>query len=167
MNFGYDHTNWPIVVLTADGSPKKESEIKSLLDGWSLIYQTSQQKREKFRFIIDVRQVTQIDIKYIMMIAKFLIKNKKLTETWMDRTAVLVSSNSIKLLIKFVFTFYKPVRPFKVFNHEEVRKSFDWVTSDCPGDSEEDINRLKEKIPLKHSNINFNDDEDTDVDDSE
>lgn len=153
MIFGYEKKDWPLVILTADGKPNTEDEMNAMLDGWSELYTQSQKTNKNFRFLIDVRQVPGIDIKYLIIIGKFLKNNKILTERWMEKTGILVSSNTIRLLIKFVFTIYKPVRPFKVFNEPE--EALQWVLNDEEGDSAESINKLKEKLPVKESNISF------------
>ncbi len=153
MIFGYEKKDWPLAILTAEGKPNNETEISSMLEGWSELYKQSQETNKNFRFLIDVRQVPGIDIKYLIMIGKFLKTNKSETERWMEKTGILVSSNTIRLLIKFVFTIYKPVRPFKVFNEPE--EALQWVLNDEEGDSAESINKLKEKLPVKESSISF------------
>jgi hypothetical protein len=160
MIFGYNNSKWPLVILTAEGSPRSEDEMNNMLEGWSNLYIKSMETNEKFRFIIDVRDIYSIDIKYLMIIAKYLVKVKNLTEKWMEKTGIIVSSNSIKLLIKFVFTIYKPVRPFKVFSEGEIEKSLNWVLGENAGDLEDEINSLKDKKLSKKlskkSNIDFN-----------
>lgn len=116
MKFGYDKTNWPIVTLTAEGSPENDEQISRFFDGWTNLYSTSIETKTRFKFFIDIRELTSVDMKYLIMISKYLVKMKKVTESWMDRTGILVSSNIIKQLLDFVFTIYKPVRPFKIFN---------------------------------------------------
>lgn len=128
MIFGYEkEKDWPICILTAEGKPESEEEIKNLLNGWSTLYEKSESENTRFKFLIDVRLVKNIDIKYLIMIGKYLISVKDKTEKWMDKTAILVSSPTIKMFIKFVFTIYKPVRPFKVFN--EPAQSIQWLLS--------------------------------------
>lgn len=153
MIFGYETKDWPLVILTAEGKPNNEEEIKNMLQGWFNIYIQSQRTNQKFRFLIDVRQIASIDIKYLIMIGKFLKKSKSLTEKWMEKTGILVSNNTVKLLIKFVFSLYKPVRPFKVFN--EADRSIQWVLNNEEGDSTESIKKFKERIDVKESNISF------------
>jgi len=155
MRFGYNNDKWPLIVLSCAGSPKSESELMSMLEGWSNIYKLSEEKKTRFKFVIDVRDVSGIDIKYLIMISKFLNENKKLTERWMDRTAILVSSNNIKFFIKFVFKIYKPVRPFKVFGKNDTKECFDWVVSNNQGDDEGEINKLKDKKVIVNSSVKF------------
>lgn len=137
MIFGYEKKEWPLCILTAEGKPSSEEEFRNLLNGWSELYTQSKETGQKFKFLIDVRGVNGVDLKYMVMMGKFLLNSKELTEEWMDRTAVLVSNKNIKMLIKFVFTLYKPVRPFKVFN--EAEKSLQWLVNDEKGDSESDV----------------------------
>ena len=134
MIFGYEKKDWPLCILTVEGKPTSEKTFQNLLNEWSLLYIESEQKNERFKFLIDVRQVSGVDLKYMIMMGKYLISVKELTEKWMDRTAILVSNKSIKNLIKFVFTLYKPIRPFKVFN--EADKSIEWLLNNEKGDSE-------------------------------
>ena len=55
----------------------------------------------------------------------------------MDKTAIIVSNQSIQLLIQFVFRIYKAVRPFKIFNgKEDLSKAILWLNTDDKGDLE-------------------------------
>ncbi len=155
MIFGYNNDQWPLVVLSCSGSPKSDKEMREMLEGWSNIYKLSGESGVRFKFVIDVREVSSIDIKYLIMIARFLTENKKLTENWMDKTAIIVSSNNIKFFIKFVFKIYKPVRPFKVFGKDDTKECFEWVIGDKKGDDVEEINKLKEKKVVVNSSVKF------------
>ena len=43
------------------------------------------------------------------------------------KLALEFSNQSIKLLIQFVFTIYKAVRPFKTFEHGELANAITWL----------------------------------------
>lgn len=133
--YHFDETRWPIIVLTINGSPKNDKDMKSFLLTWQNLYVTSMQNEERYKLIFDARNASIIKLKYLQAMGEWLSKIKHLTETWMDRTAIIVSNDSIQLLIQFVFQIYKAVRPFKVFNGKHVEKAFKWVVSDEEGDA--------------------------------
>lgn len=137
MIFGYEKKNWPLCILTIEGKPNSENVFKQFLNEWSLLYEESKVRNQRFNLFIDVRGVSGVDIKYMIILGKYLISVKNLTEKWMNKTAILVSNKSIKNLIKFVFTLYKPIRPFKVFN--EADKSLEWLLNNEKGDTENSL----------------------------
>lgn len=144
MKYGYDKTNWPIVILTAEGYPENESQMSGFLHEWGVLYSNSSEKNAKFKLFIDIRSLDSVDVKYLIMIAQFLVKSKKQTETWMDRTGILVSSGIIKQLLDFVFSIYKPIRPFKIFNDATeamkwVINNESWMIEDSGYDTDESI----------------------------
>lgn len=137
MKYGYDKTNWPIVILTAEGFPDNDSQMTRFLDEWNTLYSKSIETRSRFKMFIDIRELKTVELKYLMMIAQFLVKAKKQTEKWMDRTGILVGSGGIiKPLLEFVFGIYKPIRPFKIF--DDATKAMGWVINNSVDDSIEE-----------------------------
>jgi len=136
------HT-WPIVTLRLDGRVNNTKDFQHYTEEWSNLYLLASQRGEKFRLIFDSRNVKKVDISYLYGQAKYLKEVKQLTEMWMDRTAILVSSWTIKKMIHFVFKFYKPVRPFKVFMESEEVEMYKWIESNDTG---EEINNTDYEI---------------------
>lgn len=132
MNYGFDTSKWPLVILTIEGAPKDDEEMKKFLEDWGRIYHLSMEKNERYKLLYDVRQAKAVEIRHLVQMGNWLSTMKSLTEKWMDRTAILVSSPTIKLLIQFVFKIYKAVRPFKVFNSPE--NTIEWLMSEEEGD---------------------------------
>lgn len=133
-SFVYSDNSWPLVVLTVSGAPNSKQNMENFLSEWSKVYTTSMIKEQRYRLVFDARKASIIELQYLSMLADYLIKIKDLTETWMEKTGILVSNPTVKALIQFVFKFYEPVRPFKVFNESD--KCFEWVMSDQKGDEE-------------------------------
>ena len=117
--YNFDKIRWPIVVLTISGKPVNDSDFMNFLESWKLIYIESMTKGERFKLIFDVRLAEMITFEHLKQLGKWLQKMKELTERWMDRTAIIVSNDSIQVLIQFVFTLYKAVRPFKIFTDKK------------------------------------------------
>lgn len=139
---------WPLVVLKLKGEAKTEEDIHSVIKTWTHIYMESMSKNEKHRLIFDVRESKMVNVELIRIFSSFLERVKKLTENWMERTAILVSDDKIRLLIGLVFTVYKPIRPFKVFMEDS--KAIEWALGTTPG---EDPNGLKSKVIVQDSKI--------------
>jgi hypothetical protein len=155
FSYGYDFTNFPLVILTTEGIPTKDSQIISFLDDWTRLYKVSIERNKKYKLLFDVRKTNSVAFNYLMMIAKFLIKMKQSTEQWMDRTAILVSNPTIKTLIACVFKVYHPVRPFKVFNVSS--DAVKWLMSTESGDDEYLMSKLLRDV----DNENLTDDEES------
>jgi hypothetical protein len=132
MKYGFCKDKWPLVVLTAEGTPESEEEMNDYIQEWKDLYNSAMMDDVRFKLIIDIRELDIVQVKYIKMMANFLIKIKPLTEKWMDRTGILVSRESIKMIISLVLQFYEAVRPYKVFNDAE--ECFSWITSHEKGE---------------------------------
>ena len=139
------HT-WPIVTLRLDGKVDNKSDFNRYLEEWSEFYVMSSQRNEKFKLIYDARGIkSRPPLKYLYAQAEFLKTAKELTETWMDRTAIIVSSPIIKKMIHFVFNFYTPVRPFRVFLEHEEADMYQWINSQESGEEVTDTGPITEE----------------------
>ena len=132
MEFNFCTKNFPLVVLTMIGVPDSEKEMEDFFTEWRKIYTLAMEKNQRYKLLFDVRKSGTVKFVYMKMMADFLIQIRELTNKWMDRTGILVTSPTIQMLIKFVFNFYKAVRPFKVFTN--VEECFKWVNSNEKGD---------------------------------
>jgi len=144
MDVECDKSRFPLAVIRLDGPCRRQVDFQTFTNHWSSLYLDSVEQQQKFRLVIDARKLGKVDITYLYGMAKFLMHAKKLTETWMDRTAVWVSSKRIKKLLHFVFKFYKPVRPFKIFNFDEETAVFNWVTGNECGEEVKHVQTLSE-----------------------
>lgn len=145
MDVECDKSQFPLAVLRLDGPCRRQVDFQAFTNHWSTLYLDSVEQKQKFRLVIDARKLGKVDIKYLYGMAKFLMHAKKLTETWMDRTAVWVSSSRVKKLLHFVFKFYKPVRPFKIFGPEDEAGVFNWVLSNEHGEEVKHVHTLSEQ----------------------
>lgn len=134
MDLIYISEDWPAVVIKIIGSPETDEDVHRVITQWTSIYTESMVRNEKYKLVFDIRDAQVNNFEVLRQLALFLIKVKGLTEKWMDRTAILVSDDNIKRILRFVFVLYKPVRPFKIFS-EDVR-ALTWLASGEPGDSE-------------------------------
>ena len=131
MQYTKDLQNWPLVIFNIKG--QIDEKFNDFLKDWSELYVKSSNEKSRFRLIINIKEIGKVDMKYIIGIGQFLKKCKILTETWMERTAILVKENSfIKTALNTVFMIYKPVRPFKIFTNPE--DAIKWTLSDESGD---------------------------------
>ena len=153
--YHFDQTHWPIVVLTISGSPEDDADMRAFLTAWQELYIVSMQKNERYKLIFDSRKAGVVKFNHLRAMGEWLSKIKNLTETWMDRTAIIVSNPTIKLLIQFVFTIYKAVRPFKVFHESCLEKAFLWVNSDEEGDETESNESISISDLQLGTNIDF------------
>jgi hypothetical protein len=140
--------SWPLAVMKITGKVNKDVEFQKFTNEWSMLYVDSSERNERFRLILDAREMGKVDMKYLYGMAKFLMHCKTLTETWMEKTAIWVGSKRIKKMIHWVFKIYKPVRPFKVFSTDDSSETIlNWVSGNIPGDE----NRL--------NNVNISDED--------
>ena len=151
MFHGFDTTKWPVVVLTIDGAPNEE-EMELFLKDWEKLYTKSMETNIRYKLLFDARKASTIELKHLVRMGKWLMTMKTLTETWMDRTGIMISNPTVKMLIQFVFKFYKAVRPFKIFSEPE--ETLEWILSDLPGDENESILSMKD-FPKLESKIDF------------
>lgn len=147
--FNFDTSKFPVIVLTIQGSPGSTEEMDAFLEAWQNIYVISMEQNKQYKLIFDTRKAGSVELKYLKQMGLWLGKVKCLTEKWMDRTAIIVSTPIIKLLIQFVFQIYKAVRPFKVFSGEQVEEAFVWAIS---SEDEGDVN-----ISLTDTSISLTD----------
>ena len=119
---------WPLVICTIIGKVNEEESFQNYLTSWSRLYLTASEGRGKFSLLFDIRELSGVDMKYLLGQAMFLKKTKKLTEKWLNKSAILVSKNSVRRILDFVFTIYRPVRPFKFFT--DISKALEWISSD-------------------------------------
>lgn len=145
MDVSCDKSQFPLVVLRLDGPCRKQVDFDKFTQEWSQLYIDSQNYSETFRLVIDARNLGKVDMKYLYGMSTFLKNAKVLTESLMDRTAVWVSSKTVRRLLYFVFKFYKPVRPFKVFGPEDEAAVFKWVLSNDHGEEVKPVHTLSEK----------------------
>ena len=152
MFHGFDLSKWPLVVLTIDGSPKNEEEMELFLSDWEKLYIKSMETDLRYKLLFDARKASTVDLKHLIRMGKWLVTMKDLTEKWMDRTGIMISNPTIKVLIQFVFKVYKAVRPFKVFSEPE--ETLKWIISDLPGDETSNTLSMKD-MPKLNSKIDF------------
>lgn len=137
--FIFDRNRWPIVILTINGKPKDDLDFNTFLEKWKLIYIDSMTKGERYKLIFDVRLAEMVRFDHLTKLGKWLKSVEHLTETWMDRTAIIVANPSIKLLIQFVFRIYKAVRPFKIFGENELADAIKWLND---GNDRGDLDKI-------------------------
>lgn len=132
--FYFDIDNFPLIILTIEASPCSMDEMELFLKKWEELYDKSRETNERYKLIFDVRKATVSlkDTQYLQRLGGWLTEHKIETETHMDRTAILVSNDTIRLLLNVVFVLYRPVRPYKIFNDINLVKK--WVVSDEQGD---------------------------------
>lgn len=145
MDVECDKSQWPLVIIRVDGPARRDEDFRKLTEEWSEFYLISTERQERFRLVLDTRKLGRVDIKYLYGMAKFLMQAKQLTENWMEKTAIWVSSKRIKRLLHFVFKFYKAVRPFKVFNYDEEAAVFKWVLGNEHGEEVHHVETLTEE----------------------
>ncbi len=159
--FKVDQEEWPITVITIQGGPKSDHDMQAFLTEWQNLYSTAMIKNQRYKLLFDARNAGTIDPKYLMALGNWLSRVKNLAESWMDRTAIIISNNIIRTLIKFVFNFYKAVRPFKVFSGDEIKDSVTWLKESeekgCDGDLGEYKNdvSLSDVTQLMSSDVDF------------
>ena len=135
--FAFDYNNWPVVILTIQGKPTNEKDMKLFLEAWTGVYTYSMQANTRYKLMFDVRKSTvhpMKDFNHLRVLGEWLVKIKSLTETWMERTAIIVSDPVMRFIIASVFQIYKAVRPFKVFDEKMLHDAKEWLFQEDDGD---------------------------------
>jgi len=66
-------------------------------------------KRETpFNILLDGRDVHSLPVRYAMQHGFFLVKNKKSTEKLIEKSAIVLSSKTVRRILNVVFTIYTP-----------------------------------------------------------
>lgn len=132
----FDYNNWPVVILTIQGKPTNDKDMKEFLHDWTGVYTYSMQANQRYKLMFDVRKSTVglNEFHHLRTLGEWLVKIKSLTEQWMDRTAIIVSDPFMRVLIGSVFRIYKAVRPFKVFDDNMLVNAREWLFQDDDGD---------------------------------
>ena len=147
MKSEFNTDQWPVVICTIAGRVNNEEAFQSYLTNWSKLYLKASDKKTKFSLVFDIRKLDGVDMKYLLGQAMFLKKTKSLTELWLNRSSILVNKPSIRRILDFVFTIYRPIRPFKVFT--DPCKAFQWVQSSEEGDEVVSNDKLSQD-EIKH-----------------
>ena len=144
FSYGYDFNAFPLVVLTTNGKMTDDEEtLNKFINDWGCLARQSSERNERHRLLIDVRMTPHVAFKCITHLVKTLVNDRLNIEKWMERTAVLVSSNVVEGLISAILAVYKPVRPFRVFR--KCPKAISWLNSDDAVDIIADGNETAEE----------------------
>lgn len=134
--FHIDKVKFPLVIITINGGPTNNKEMKSFLTEWQNVYVICMQESKRYKLVFDARDAGMVDLDYLRALATWLGTMKELTKKWMDKTAIIVTRTSVRGLIQFVLKYYKAVRPFKVFTKNELKTALDWLYTEDMGDLE-------------------------------
>jgi len=138
--FCFNVGQFPLIILTIRGHPESMDEMEAFLATWETLYTKSIEMGKRYKLVFDVREGDLNLIRdwyYLRRLGYWLIQMKEKTEQYMDRTAIIVESDSIRKFFHFVFFFYRPVRPWKMFT--SIQGICEWVYSEDPGD---DVNEI-------------------------
>jgi len=137
--FCFNISQFPLILLTIEGSPQSMEEMNLFLKAWEELYKEAEVTNKPYKLVFDVREgVLSIkDLLYLRRLGMWLIEVQEKTKKHMDRTAIIVKSDIIQKFLYLVFKVYKPIRPFKLFRSLDGVK--EWIWSQAPGDKVEDM----------------------------
>lgn len=98
-------------VVTFNGVPHDVGDCEVYYRAMNQMYAT----REQFIVLYDATFIGRVGWTYIKSLADFMADNRKLTEKYMDRAAIVVSSTWAKLALKALFKIRPPSCPVEVF----------------------------------------------------
>lgn len=128
FRFEMDDSEWPVVKFNFNGDiqPSDNNNFEKFLEAWSNLYLKSSDTGKKFKLFLDVKDIELSDARYAMGFSTFLKETKPLITHWMDRTCIFNKNGTvIKHFLQLIFSLYKPTRPFKYFDDEDL--AMDWL----------------------------------------
>lgn len=149
--FYFDVENFPLIILTIQGHPQNMEDMNKFLTTWQTLYTRSMNENKPYKLLFDVRQavLTMEATKYMNRLAEWLGTMRPLAEKWMDRTAILCQSNTVKIFLKILFRLYPPAKPYKIFQENELKRAMKWIYSSDSGDTAIDTGSNSETLPIE------------------
>lgn len=117
-----DKSCWPVVAIRFEEHPKDEQEFDQFLNSIEELYS----KEEPIWFIFETVGIG-LNPKYISKMIKFMNENDNLTKQFMQKCAVIVSKDSVRIVINFILTVAKPSGDIQCFS--DFDKGWSWLIS--------------------------------------
>tara|TARA_Y100000389_G_C17341474_1_gene453558 strand:- start:558 stop:998 length:441 start_codon:yes stop_codon:yes gene_type:complete len=101
----YDYTYFPVVTVKFNGGIQNESEFYYFTEEWKKLYINGQ----NFIFIFDTTNMAMMNIKYCIMMAKFIKELKYQPYHYLQKSIIIIKNNFVKTLLDIIFFIQKPV----------------------------------------------------------
>ena len=114
----YNYSNFPIVKVDFNNTINNDHEFSDFLVKWLLLYQN----KKDFSFIFNTIDVGFVNPKYCFKMTKFIMKLKKFSHQYLQKSLIVVSNKYIKYLLNLIFRLQKPVAPVYIYSLKEKEK---------------------------------------------
>ena len=114
----YDYSKFPIVKVDFNNTINNEHEFSDFLIKWLLLYEN----KKDFSFIFNTVDVGFVNPKYCFKMTKFIMKLKKFSHQYLQKSLIVVSNKYIKYLLNFIFRLQKPVASVYIYSLKEKEK---------------------------------------------
>lgn len=81
-------------------------------------------KKNKFRCIFDLRNISDVPIEIIYKLSKYMKRTREKTKKKLSRCVILINSALVRNLLNLLFTIIEPVSPYLVTNSIEKMEEF-------------------------------------------
>lgn len=112
MFCNYDFSHFPLVIIKFIGNIENDNEFYEFINIWENLYNNKQ----NFMFIFDTTKMCLINIKYSILMAKFIKQFKKKEHHYLKKSIIIINSKIIKPIIELIFWIEKPVSPIYITN---------------------------------------------------
>ena len=110
----YDKSTFPLVKVKLNKTIKDDIDFNNFLNDWLLLYSD----KKPFYLLFDTRETGFINIKYAVKTSQFINKIKNLSKEWLQYSIIIVNSNTISFLLRFVFKLSPPIAPVYIVRNE-------------------------------------------------
>lgn len=107
--FNYD--KFPLVYVKLNNIDSEEDFDKFLNDWLNLYIQ-----KKDFTFIFDTTNVNKAPLKYSIKMSQFIKNLKRQPRQYLQKSIILVNSNFVLKLLKFIFWCQSPIAPVYIIN---------------------------------------------------
>ena len=109
--FNFDYI--PFIKVRFNANVESDEDFYDFINNWQKI----NDKKENYYFIFDTTQVGLINIKYAVLLTKFISKLKKEKKKYLLGSIIYVNNQYIRYLLKFIFMTQNPISNVYIINN--------------------------------------------------
>ena len=108
--FNYNYL--PFIKVKFNKDIESDEDFFNFINTWENI----NNKKEKYYFIFDTEDIGLVNIKYAVLLTKFISKLKKNKIQYLKGSIILVTNQYIRYLLKFIFMTQNPISNVYIIN---------------------------------------------------
>ena len=123
MFANYNVSEFPKVEIVFEKTITDKADFVKFVTEWLKLYI----RKKDFYFLMDTRKTGLVPIKYCFEMTKFINYIKRKNLEGLQYSIILVSSNLVLKLLKFIFFMSKPVAPIFIVKTKEDYNKLDYA----------------------------------------